>query len=736
MSRDPWPPQSGTRHALPYLPTEPELSLHDYIGILIGARGMITAIVAISLLIGAAVAFLSSPVFEADALVKAEEEANTLSALDQVNSLFANQSPVNAEIEFLNSRRVLGRTVDNLRLDVKATPLYFPLVGEFLARRFQGSEGDLAKPLLGLEGYSWGGEWIEVAELNVPANLLDATLTLMILDSQRYRLFDPDGELLLEGQVGESPQPLPGTADLRLRISGLQAHPGSRFNLVRQARLTAIKALKGRFSAKETSRQSELIRLTLSGSNRQETAVILNEIIRIFVEQKSRFLSVEAERTLDFLKDQLPELRAAMERAESALNDFRLKQGSVDLPLETQSVLKSTVAVDAQTTELRQNRDELRQKFTEAHPSIVALDAQLTRLRREKRNLISKIKDLPETQQQMLRLSRDVEVTTKLYTELLKSAQELRVAKASSVSNVQIIDPALTSSEAVKPRKAQILLIALLAGLFIAILSAFIRRALELSLYDPNQIEARLGIPVFVALPNSKAQRHLKRLQKKSSNAISLLAVIQPDDPTVEGLRSLRSTLNHALAQVPNRLLLVTGPKSDVGTSFVAANLGVVLASGGDRVCIIDADLRNGRLSHHFGKKNEPGLTEILLGNLTLNDALQKTSLDHLHLLPAGGSAENPAELLMKKRFAKVLDTMQTHYDRVILDSPPLLEVADAVILGQHAGAALLVVKAGEHNLSELEHSAKRLWQGGVELRGIVVNGTNSDQRDKHHPRG
>ncbi|MBL3528813.1 MAG: polysaccharide biosynthesis tyrosine autokinase [gamma proteobacterium endosymbiont of Lamellibrachia anaximandri] len=734
MSRDPWPPQSGTRHALPYPPAEPELSLHDYIGILIGARGMITAIVAISLLIGAAVAFLSSPVFEADALVKAEEEANTLSALDQVNSLFADQSPVNAEIEFLNSRRVLGRTVDNLRLDVKATPLYFPLVGESLARRFQGGEGDLAKPLFGLEGYSWGGEWIEVAELNVPANLLDVTLTLVVLDSQRYRLFDPDGELLLEGQVGEIPQPLPETAELRLRVSGLQAHPGSRFNLIRQARLTAIKALKDRFSAKETSRQSEMIRLKLSGANRQETAEILNEIIRIFVEQKSRFLSVEAEKTLDFLQEQLPELRAAMERAESALNDFRLKQGSVDLPLETQSVLKSTVAVDAQTTELRQNRDELRQKFTEAHPSIVALDAQLTRLRKEKRSLIAKIKDLPETQQQMLRLSRDVEVTTKLYTELLKSAQELRVAKASSVSNVQIIDPALTSGEAVKPRKAQILLIALLGGLFIAILSAFIRRALELSVYDPNQIEARLGIPVFVALPNSKAQRRLKR--KKGSDDVSLLAAMQPDDPTVEGLRSLRSTLNHVLTEVPNRLLLVTGPKSGVGTSFVAANLGVLLASGGDRVCIIDADLRNGRLNHHFGIKSDPGLTEILLGNLTLNDALQKTSIDHLHLLPAGGSVENPAELLMKKRFAKVLDTMQTHYDRVILDSPPLLDVADAVILGQHAGAALLVVKAGEHNLSELEHSVKRLWQGGVELRGIVVNGTNNDQRDKHHPRG
>ncbi|MBL3600074.1 MAG: polysaccharide biosynthesis tyrosine autokinase [gamma proteobacterium endosymbiont of Lamellibrachia anaximandri] len=734
MSRDPWPPQSGTRHALPYPPTEPELSLHDYIGILIGARGMITAIVAISLLIGSAVALLSSPVFEADALVKAEEEANTLSALDQVNSLFADHSPVNAEIEFLNSRRVLGRVVDNLRLDVKTTPLYFPLVGESLARRFQGGEGDLAKPLFGLEGYSWGGEWIEVAELNVPANLLDVTLTLVVLDSQRYRLFDPDGELLLEGQVGEIPQPLPETAELRLRVSGLQAHPGSRFNLIRQARLTAIKALKDRFSAKETSRQSEMIRLKLSGSNRQETAEILNEIIRIFVEQKSRFLSVEAEKTLDFLQEQLPELRAAMERAESALNDFRLKQGSVDLPLETQSVLKSTVAVDAQTTELRQNRDELRQKFTEAHPSIVALDAQLTRLRQEKRSLIAKIKDLPETQQQMLRLSRDVEVTTKLYTELLKSAQELRVAKASSVSNVQIIDPALTSGEAVKPRKAQIILIALLGGLFIAILSAFIRRALEMSVYDPNQIEARLGIPVFVALPNSKAQRRLKR--KKGSDDVSLLAAMQPDDPTVEGLRSLRSTLNHVLTEVPNRLLLVTGPKSGVGTSFVAANLGVLLASGGDRVCIIDADLRNGRLNHHFGIKSDPGLTEILLGNLTLNDALQKTSIDHLHLLPAGGSVENPAELLMKKRFAKVLDTMQTHYDRVILDSPPLLDVADAVILGQHAGTALLVVKAGEHNQSELEHSVKRLWQGGVELRGIVVNGTNNDQRDKHHPRG
>src|SRR5690606_36260414 len=206
---------------------------------------------------------------------------------------------------------------------------------------------------------------------------------------------------------------------------------------------------------------------------------IVNEIANTYLQQNVEQKSAESQKTLEFLEKQLPALKEQLETATSALNVYRIRKGSINLDLETQNILTGTVELNTQITLLQQKRDELRQKFTESHPNIIAIDKQISRLQAQINNVDKKIEGLPETQQIILRLSRDVEVNAELYTTLLNHAQTIRVAKAGTVGNVRIIDYAMPPDLPVKPRKILIMGIALMTGLILGIIIAFIRKTLS-----------------------------------------------------------------------------------------------------------------------------------------------------------------------------------------------------------------------------------------------------------------
>ncbi|MDQ2695648.1 MAG: polysaccharide biosynthesis tyrosine autokinase [Pseudomonadota bacterium] len=715
-----------------YLTTGPDIQeeqvdLAEYLEVLASSKWLIAAILMLTLCTGLGYLLITQPIYSVDALLQVEEKQSSLGALDDVAALFEDETPVNAEIEILRSRMVIGKAVDNLKLHTVVRLAHLPVVGSALARR-AGSEG-IAPPWLGWaqwpwgEQFAWGGEQIQVETFAVPDNWLGKPFAIVAEDQGRYRLLDQEGQLLLNGRMGQAARTTLNGEPLELFVSQLQARPGTRFELVRHSRLAAIKALNEMLRVGERGKQSGMVELHLEGPDPAKASEIINEVANLYVRQNVERKSAEAEQTLAFLEQQLPALREKLETAEAALNAYRLEQGSVDLTKETQVVLEKIVQLEAELIKLKQSREELIRQFTPAHPRMKALDAQMARISAELAELNQQVKNLPDTQQEVLRLSRDVQVNTELYTSLLNSAQELRVAKAGTLGNVRIVDYAVPPHEPVKPRPALVLAVTLVLGLFLGVIAAFIRRSLRSGVDDPDLVEKHLGLPVYATIPHSRQQHKLARRLRSKNAQHSVLAEIDPDDMAVESLRSLRTTLHFALLEAKNNIIMITGPSPGVGKSFVSANLGAVLASAGKRVLLIDADLRKGYLNQYLGltDRNE-GLSDLISGTAAMEAAVHATDIAGLDIIPTGSIPPNPSELLLHERFTACLNYLAKTYDHVLIDSPPVLAVTDAAIIGRQAGAALLVVKAGFHPLREIEQSVKRLRQAGVNLRGLLFN--------------
>jgi len=719
-------PGTDVRVANPALAHTEGVTLSELLSALLRSWWLIAGIVFLLFLGGLGHAWLAQPVYRADALLQVEKKAAGLGALADRAGVFEQEGDVSAEMALLKSRRVLGGVVDNLKLDIVARPLYFPLIGAAVARR-SASGKEIADPWFDLSEYAWGGENIEIETFDVPTSYRGEMFTLVAGKNDGYQLLDPNGVWLADGVVGEPKKTyLADDEPLTLLVSNLRARPDTHFELIRKPRLKLIDTLKNSVTVKEKGEQSRwsqigLFRISLEGPDREEIRAIINEIADIYVRQNLERKSAEAEKTLNFLEEQLAPIKQQMERAEAARNNYRLQQGSVDLRTETEVVLKRIVSIETQLSELKGNRQELLQKIKPRHPRIVALDAQIANLNGQFKTLESKVKSLPNTQQEILRLSRDVEVNTQLYTFLLKRAQELKVVKAGPVSNVSIVDYAVTPYEPVRPKKPFIIAVYLLLGLVVGVATVFLRNVLWGGVEDPDVVEKQLGLPVFTVVPHSAKQEKLfKRGQHK--NVKVALAAADPTEPAIESLRALRTLLRFALGEAKNNVILITGPGPGVGKSFISINLAAVLASANNRVLIIEGDLRTGHLSNHIGMNNEAGLADLIADDVSIEQVIYETRIDKLSIIPAGARPPNPSELLLHARFASALEVISPQFDYVIIDSPPILAVTDAAIIGQFAGATLLVVKAGMHPLQEIEQSAKRLRQAGVNLCGVVFN--------------
>jgi tyrosine-protein kinase Etk/Wzc len=199
------------------------------------------------------------------------------------------------------------------------------------------------------------------------------------------------------------------------------------------------------------------------------------------------------------------------------------------------------------------------------------------------------------------------------------------------------------------------------------------------------------------------------------------------DDLAIESLRSLRTTLHFAFLEAQNNIIMITGPSPGVGKTFVSINLAAVLADAGKKILLIDGDMRKGFINKVLGVERENGLSELVSntgsdGVSKWDKAIHRIPIANLDFIPTGTIPPNPSELLLHERFGHLLASISKNYDHVIIDSPPILAVTDAAIIGRLASATLMVVKAGQHPMRELEQSVKRLSQAGVNLKGVVFN--------------
>lgn len=680
-----------------------EIDLGRLLGYLIDGRWWIVTITSLFMVLGVAYALLATPVFKANALLQVEKKASGAALLgDMADVLGGEQPDAAAEIELLTSRMVLGRTVQELHLDTVVTPDFFPLIGRGMSR---------------LMGHPYPK--MAVSRFEVAPELVGVPLTLTLGEDKHFTL-EVEGRVL-EGQVGK----LLEQNDVTLLLSDVAAQDGQVFTLLKQPVLDVIAELQSGLQVSEKGKNTGIISLALEGEDKGRIRAVLDNISQNYLQQNVVRKTEEAQKSLDFLQVHLPQVKDELNRSEELLNVYRQQNESVDLSLEAKAALDTMVGLEKQLNELTFREAELQQLYTRQHPAYIALMEKRQTLMKTKNTINKSIKRLPKTQQEILRLTRDVQVGQEIFVQLLNKQQELNIMKAGTIGNVRIIDDAAVETRAVKPKKPLIVVLATLLGGMLSVGLILVRAAFHRGVESPEQLE-EMGLSVYATIPYSEEQAKIEQHQKKRRQAMplneALLAARNPADLAMESLRSLRTSLHFAMMEAKNNIVMISGPGPGLGKTFVSTNFAATLAMGGKKVLVIDADLRKGYMQKVMGQEMGAGLSAYLGGQTEMMQVISKTGFDGLDFVCRGAVPPNPSELLMHPRFKALLDWASEHYDFVIVDSPPILAVTDAAIVGQHVGASLLVARFAQTAVKEVEVAIRRFEQNGVVIKGILLN--------------
>lgn len=693
----------------PATPDSDEIDLGRLIGELIDHRKLIISVTAAFTILAIIYALFATPIFQADALIQVEQkQGNAL--INSLSQMLPDSQPQSTpEIALLQSRMILGKTVDDLNLQASIEQQYFPIFGSGWARLTGEKQGQLSVSRLYLE--SNDGKTPKV--------------TLTVEDDRHYHITGKYLDHELKGTVGQ----LLSEKSVSLMVDSIKAAPGTEFEVTYRTRLDAINVLLQAFTVVDQGKDTGILNLTLAGRNPLLIKDTLNSISDNYLAQNIARQAAQDAKSLQFLSLQLPQVRGELDAAEDKLNAYRRKSDSVDLSLETKSALDQIVNVDNQLNELTFREADVSQLYTKSHPTYKALLEKREVLEQEKGKLNKRVSGMPATQQEVLRLSRDVDSGRAIYMQLLNRQQELSIAKSSAIGNVRIIDDAVTQPLPVKPKKVIVVLIGMVLGAFLSVgivlLRVFLRRGIE----SPEQLE-ELGINVYASVPVSEwlnkqnfAKSGKLKTRKKQVEWGSFLAVENPADLAIEAIRGLRTSLHFAMLEASNNILMISGASPNAGKTFISSNLAAILAQGDQRILFIDADMRKGYTHKLFNTGFENGLSDILSGKASIAQCVKPISSVNFDFISRGQLPPNPVELLMHKRFKELLDWASANYDLVMIDTPPILAVTDAAVVGRYTGTTLLVARFEQNTAKEIEVSVKRFEQSGVEVKGCILNG-------------
>lgn len=684
-------------------PTDDEIDLGKLFGILIDAKWFIIGITLVFATMGIAVALLSTPIYKADALIQIEQKSSGgISAMvGDMGDLFAAESSATTEIEIIKSRMILGDTVDKFNLTTIAAPEYLPFVGKGLAR------------INGTQNY------ISVSSFVIPRTAQGFKHHLVVTDAKKgtFDLMIED-QVVLSGVVGQTIE----VNGYQIKVRELVAQNEDSFSISKISKLDAINRLASQLSISERGAKTGIVSLSIEGEYPERNQQILNDVVQNYFLQNVRRNSAEAEQSLNFLKDHLPEIKDKLNGSEDVLNRFRQENESIDLNLEAQSTLKVMVALEAQLNELTFKESEISQKFTQDHPAYKSLLDKRQTLLQEKARLNRQVQKLPKTQREVLRMTRDVEVNQQIYIQLLNKVQELNIIKAGTVGNVRIIDSAQSYAIPVKPKKPLIVVLATLLGGMVAVAFVLVKTAFHRGVTSPDEIE-QTGISVYASVPKSVQQLEVaNKLKRKGNKDLLLLAEENPADLSIEALRGLRTSLHFAMMEAKNNVLMISGPAPSIGKTFVSTNFAAVAAKTGQKVLLVDADMRKGYLQQCFGLTADNGLSDFLSGKIGQETVIKQTKVENLDVITRGQVPPNPSELLMHPRFVEFVEKASAEYDLVIIDTPPVLAVTDPSIVGAISGTTLMVARFDQTTSKELEVARSRFEQSGVEVKGVILN--------------
>ncbi|MBX8462393.1 polysaccharide biosynthesis tyrosine autokinase [Enterobacter sp. RIT637] len=679
-----------------------DIDIVQILKVLFYSKVWIAATTILFIIMGIIIANISTPIYRSDALIQVEKNSS-LSILNKLSTMLPEGSGVSSESEvsILKSRLVMGKTVHDLKLDIVVREKTYPVANATLQR------------LLGHEPAT-----LDIAYLSVPEKWINTPLNLDIAVSGDFALHV--GDAVVKGKVGVPVQ----ASGIELLIESAKLTENTAFIVTKRNEFSVIEELKERVSIDTKSGGNGMLHLSMIGPDPVTISQILDSIAQNYLAQDVERKSAEASKSLAFLNKQLLQIKSNLVNAESKLNEFRKNNESVDLSLEAKFILDNVVSIDTQLNELTFKEAEISKLYKRTHPAYKALSEKKAILVAEKEKLNQRISAMPSTQQEILSMTRDVQMGNDIYMILLNKQHELNISKASTLGNVRIIDHAVTQQKPVKPKKILIVLLSALMGFLFSSGVILVRNMLIKGIRQPAELEKR-GIPVLAVVPLAPELTKRRRCRAiPTYQSDELLAKSTPTSLAVEALRGLRTSLHFAMLKSDNKILMISGTSPGVGKSFVSSNLAVLMAQAGTRVLLIDCDLRRGYLHRVFSAaENGAGLADYLSQDINISTVIQHTEYPEVDFIGRGRMTNNPAELFMSEKFKTLLTSCSTQYDVIIIDTPPILSVTDAAIVGRYASTSLMVVRFEQNSLKEVEAGLRRFDQNGIAIQGTIFNG-------------
>ncbi|EKP48345.1 tyrosine-protein kinase Ptk [Acinetobacter baumannii Naval-2] len=695
--------------------TEDTIDLKELFFSLIAQWKLIALCVILSVVCALLYLRVTPDTYSVDALVQVEDSKGASAALlGDLSQMIEQKSPAQAEIEILKSRLVLGTVIKDLHLNIQVSSTENTLTHRLLSDADYKTEYTTKSVI-----FKDGLKSFDIRQFEIPAYYLDKNL-LLDFDKQSLRLTDPVTEEVILTVPLNQVNHVAGPHGLWKVAIFTKDQFDATYNIKSLSLPIAVNAISANYAVAERGKLTGVLGLNYQGQDKEHITKVLNAILATYSAQNIERRSAESAQTLKFLDEQLPDLKKQLDDAERQFNKFRQQYNTVDVTKESELYLTQSITLETKKAELEQKQAEMAAKYTAEHPAMREINGQLAAINKQIGELNSTLKQLPDVQRQYLQLYREVEVKTQLYTALLNSYQQLRIAKAGEIGNVRIVDTAVEPVEPIKPKKLLVLILSVFVGGFIGALIALLRNMLRTGIKDSGQIENEMDLPVYATVPRSPIQEsRIKILKKKKS--IPILAVKNSDDIAIESLRSIRTAIHFALANAKNNIIMIAGPSPEVGKSFISTNLATIFAQGNKRVLLIDADMRRGYMHKYFDVDVKPGLSELLSGQADLQKVLHKTQVANLDVITRGKSPTNPSEILSSNQFKELLEQLQSQYDHIIIDTPPVLAVTDGIIISQYTGVNLIVARYAKSQMKELELTVNRFEQAGVKVNGFIL---------------
>ncbi|HHB1518204.1 TPA: polysaccharide biosynthesis tyrosine autokinase [Acinetobacter baumannii] len=696
--------------------TEDTIDLKELFFSLIAQWKLIALCVILSVVCALLYLRVTPDTYSVDALVQVEDSKGASAALlGDLSQMIEQKSPAQAEIEILKSRLVLGSVIKDLHLNIQVSSTENTLTHRLLSDADYKTEYTTKSVI-----FKDGLKSFDIRQFEIPAYYLDKNL-LLDFDKQSLRLTDPVTEEVILTVPLNQVNHVAGPHGLWKVAIFTKDQFDATYNIKSLSLPIAVNAISANYAVAERGKLTGVLGLNYQDQDKEHITKVLNAILATYSAQNIERRSAESAQTLKFLDEQLPDLKKQLDDAERQFNKFRQQYNTVDVTKESELYLTQSITLETKKAELEQKQAEMAAKYTAEHPAMREINGQLAAINKQIGELNSTLKQLPDVQRQYLQLYREVEVKTQLYTALLNSYQQLRIAKAGEIGNVRIVDTAVEPVEPIKPKKLLVLILSVFVGGFIGALIALLRNMLRTGIKDSGQIENEMDLPVYATVPRSPIQEsRIKILKKKKS--IPILAVKNSDDIAIESLRSIRTAIHFALANAKNNIIMIAGPSPEVGKSFISTNLATIFAQGNKRVLLIDADMRRGYMHKYFDVDVKPGLSELLSGQADLQKVLHKTQVANLDVITRGKSPTNPSEILSSNQFKELLEQLQSQYDHIIIDTPPVLAVTDGIIISQYTGVNLIVARYAKSQMKELELTVNRFEQAGVKVNGFILN--------------